>query len=144
MYYRKSRKIQRTLMEIKLYKIKVLHSAPKDSHTSIETYLAAYSDQQVAEWINKNYQHNYWFGYDDEKRQKREYYSNKLEKDITFYEYVIENKGDLEDESGYEDAYYGVTKYGWEEIIIPESTFYIPKLIEFGIAQCVKEDLTDL
>jgi hypothetical protein len=120
---------------MKLYKIKVLHAAPKDSHTSIETYLVAENDEQVADWINQNKQHGYWFGCDDEEKSKTDYFSDKLERDITFYEYVMENKGDLEDESGYDDAYYGVTKWGWEEVEIPESTFYLPKLIEFGIAE---------
>lgn len=36
-----------------LYKIKVLHGAPKDSHTSIETYLIAESDNEVYEFIDE-------------------------------------------------------------------------------------------
>lgn len=48
------------------------------------------------------------------------------------------NKGDLDDEAGWESAYYGVTKYGWEEIC---STNYDEELILIGMKIAV--DITN-
>ena len=101
----------------KLYKIKVLHGAPKDSHTSIECYLVAESEEQVAEYISEEYHSGHWFGYDGDDVEVR--WDDTLENEIPFRDYVMQNKGDLDDEEGWEDAHYGVTKHGWEEVSIP-------------------------
>lgn len=103
----------------KLYRIKVLHGAPKDSHTSTETYLLAEDDEEVAYWIEQNKHHGNWFTPYDGDEPRMCYADDDYLDDedmITFKEWILKNKGDLEDEEGWEDAYYGVTKWGWEEV----------------------------
>lgn len=46
----------------KLYKIKVLHGAPKDSYESIETYIIAENDEEVYNWLKKK---AYWDYYEN-------------------------------------------------------------------------------
>jgi hypothetical protein len=114
-----------------LYRIIVLHAAPKDSHTSTETYLVAESEEAVAEWINKEKCYGYWFGEDGEEPSTR-YADGDYEKEIPFREWVMLKRGDLKDPEGWEDAYYGVTKWGWEPIAAtPED---IATLLRLGIA----------
>ena len=116
---------------MKLYRIIVLHGAPKDTHIATETYLIAEDDTQVAEWINKEKQYGGWFDNED-----LGYYlpgEGGEEKEVSLREWVMANKGDLEDEAGWEDAYYGVTKYGWEEIE-GAGTHDMDRLVELGIA----------
>ena len=109
----------------KLYKIIVLHGAPKDTHTSIEGYVIAKDEEQVYDYINKlNY--GYWenvnktsledLGLDEEERSTCYYLNDDYNNQISFKEWLMAHKGDLDDEAGWEDAYYGVTKYGWEEM----------------------------
>ena len=115
-----------------LFRIIVLHGAPKDSHTSTETYLVANSEEEVAEWINKEKRHGYWFNDDGDEPNMR-YADDNYEKEIPFKEWVMIKRGDHKDEEGWEDAYYGVTKWGWEPIeASPEE---IQTLLKLGIAQ---------
>ena len=115
-----------------LFRIVVLHGAPKDSHKSTETYLVAESEEAVCEWINKEKQHGYWFDEDDESEQNMRYEDDSYEKEIPFREWVMKKRGDLDDEEGWEDAYYGVTKWGWEPI--EASAEDIAVLLRLGIA----------
>lgn len=94
---------------MKLYKIIVLHGAPKSSHTSTEEYILRENDKEVFEYIRLNYTTFLWENSEDFETYEFEDY-NDFKKDI------MENKGDLEHESGWDDAYYGVTKYGWEDM----------------------------
>ena len=96
----------------KLYKIKVLHGAPKDSHESIECYLVAKDDLKVAKWIDKNKCHGCW----SETEETDWFIEGGSDDGVTLWEYIMANNGDLEDENGWEDAYYGVTKWGWEDL----------------------------
>lgn len=93
---------------MKLYKIKVLHGAPKDSHTSIEEYILAEDDLQVFEYLRDGYREYLWSESDFEEGEFETYEELKQN--------ILENRGDLESEEGWEDAYYGITKYGWEEV----------------------------
>ncbi len=118
-----------------LYKIKVLHAAPRDSHTSIETYLIAETDQDVYNFINKKYLFGRW---GDREKDENTKYDDKLNKYIPLEEWILKNQGDLEDEEGWDDAYYGVTKYGWEKVKWIEGSpgggvFHILK--QLGIAE---------
>lgn len=100
---------------MKLYRIIVLHGGPKDSHTSTETYLVAEDEPAVAEWISKNKRFGDWFAdYGDGPEYSLGEYPN--DEVVPFREWVMANKGDLSDENGWEDAYYGVTKWGWEKV----------------------------
>jgi hypothetical protein len=118
-----------------LYRIKVLHGAPKDSHTSIETYLAAKSEEDVANWIEAAKCYGSWFTPSkfSDPEDVRICWSKKREEEISFKEYILENRGDLEDEEGWEDAYYGITKWGWEPMEATEED--IKRLVELEIAE---------
>ncbi len=85
-----------------LYRILQLHGAPKSSATLIKTYILAKDDEEVFKWIQKNSFH--WDNDDYDRKDEWE----EMERDI------LNKKGDLEDDEGWEDAYYGVTKFGWE------------------------------
>jgi len=114
-----------------LYRIIVLHGAPKDSHKSTETYLAAENEGIVADWICENKEHGYWFGDADDPKVRR---LEIQDKQVPFRDYVLINKGDLDDEEGWEDAYYGVTKWGWE-IVNGVTQADIDRLISLEIAE---------
>jgi hypothetical protein len=120
----------------KLYKIKVLHGGPKDSHESIETYLVAENDLEVFDWIDgKNYK--CWSEHEKylEEGEESGYYDETEDKPISMKEWVIANKGDLSDENGWGDAYYGVTKWGWEEVIGEITAMDLETLVYLKIAQ---------
>ena len=89
-----------------LYKIEFTHYAPKDSSSGIKEYILANNDEEVFDYINKNYTWNGWTEREDE-------WGNECQ---TYKEFVLENKGDDEDESLFEDLYYGQTTYSWELI----------------------------
>ncbi len=115
----------------KLFRIIVLHGAPKDSHKSTETYLVAKDDEEVLNFINEAYCFGEWFGGED-CCDNKDYYDDEKEEDITFKEYILRNRGDLSDENGWDNAYYGVTKWGWEEIKATKEEMNV--LIKLGIA----------
>jgi hypothetical protein len=94
---------------MKLYRIIVLHGAPKDSHTSTETYLVAPDEEAVFAFVD-NLRFQAW------SDSEAEIWDEESDKDIPMKEWVMKKKGDLEDEDGWSDAYYGVTKMGWAEV----------------------------
>lgn len=113
-----------------LYRIIVLHGAPKDSHTSTETYLVAENEEQVFNWLDAK-TGGAWTEEPEEGEEPRMRYSAD-ESEIPFRQWIMESRGDLEDEDGWEDAYYGVTKWGWEPIdATPDE---IAVLLKLGIA----------
>ena len=115
-----------------LYRIIVLHGAPKDSHTSTETYLVAENEAAVADWIQREKCYGLWLD-DEEGEEPRTCYADEnCEKEITFREWVMQNRGDLKDEEGWEDAYYGVTKWGWEPVVATPDEIAV--LLKLGIA----------
>ncbi len=117
---------------MKLYRIIVLHGAPKDSHTSTETYLVAESDKRVANWIQTHKRYGEWLD-DSPYEEPRTRYDDEKDREISFREWVMLNRGDLSDDEGWEDAYYGVTKWGWVEVA-PVTPADIERLIDLGIA----------
>lgn len=117
-----------------LFQILVLHGGPKDRHTATETYLVAESEQEVFNWIDKEKNYNSWTEETDEPRMR--FADDSYEKEIPFAEWVMLKRGDLEDDEGWEDAYYGVTKWGWKQI--PASEEDIGRLLSLGIAISAK------
>lgn len=113
-----------------LYKIKILHGAPKDSHESIETYLVAEDDKSVAKWIDREKNFGYWKECTQDGVTR---YDEDSDKEISLWDYVLKNRGDLQDEEGWEDSYYGVTKWGWEPIEATKEQIKV--LLELRIAQ---------
>ena len=96
----------------KLFKIKIFHAAQKDSHTSIETYLIADNEEKVFKWIDKKLNYGNW---ENAKEEEEKEYDEETDDYIPFKDYVMKHKGELDIED-YSDAYYGITRYGWEEI----------------------------
>ena len=123
---------------MKLYRIIVLHAAPKDQHKATETYLVAQDDESVAAWIEGDKFDGNWYtpsdGDEPPMRSIEVEGSNDYEsKEVTFKEFILAKKGDLEDEEGWDDAYYGVTKWGWSEVKGATKTD-MRRLVALGIA----------
>lgn len=114
-----------------LFRVIVLHGAPRDSHTSTETYLVAKDEGEVFAWIDKK-AFGAWTEKDDEEEPNVRYANDDCETEIPFQEWVMMNRGDLEDEEGWDDAYYGVTKWGWEPMKASQSD--IETLLRLGVA----------
>jgi hypothetical protein len=123
-----------------LFRIVVLHGAPKDSHKSTETYLVAENEQAVFDWIDKEKNYGAWTEKDEDAEEPNvRYADDDYEKEIPFREWVMLKRGDLDDEEGWENAYYGVTKWGWEPIeASPED---IAVLLRLGIANTANTEI---
>lgn len=86
-----------------LYRIIVLHGAPKDSHTSTETYLRANDDREVSKWIEDTYFEGHWFTPYESDESPSTRYDEDSDSDVTFHEYILKNRGDLKDDEGWEE-----------------------------------------
>ena len=108
-----------------LYKIKFTHYAPKDSSSGIKEFIIAQNEEGVFNYIDKNHVYDSWTEREDE-------WDNE---DQTYKEFILENKGDDEDESLFENLYYGLTTYGWE--IVEENIGFgdIKILTQLGIIE---------
>lgn len=115
-----------------LFRIIVLHAGPKSSHRSTETYLVAESEDAVCAWIDKNKKYGLWFLEDEDAGPNMRYADDSCKVEIPFREWVMKNRGDLTDDEGWDDAYYGIKKWGWEPI--PAAQDEIAVLIKLGIA----------
>lgn len=116
----------------KLFRILVLAAGPKNSHTSTETFLVANSEQDVFDWVAKNKAPWAW-SEAPEEGQRPNMRCTDDGKDIPFREWVMLKRGDLEDDEGWDEAYYGVTKWGWQPI--ESSPEDIAVLVRLGIAE---------
>ena len=100
-----------------VYKIHVQHFSQKDSHSSIEAFLLADSDEAVYQWVDKK-QYGMYTDRNNEDGLIDIYDSeyNVIGQE-TFKDKMIRIKGEYFDEN-YEpqDCYYGVTIYGWEKL----------------------------
>lgn len=105
----------------KLYKIKVLEGGPKSYKVAIETYLIAENDEVVYNYIDKKLYSDMW--------------SDKEKDDNTFKDTILKNKGDLDD-GNWDDAFYGITKFGWEEVEIKHNCKqeYLDWMVDLKIA----------
>ena len=119
-----------------LYKILFSHTAPKDSEKGIKGYLLAESDEQVYNYIDKEYNCECWKDSDeDEDREPIELYDYNY--DVigteTFKEKILRIKGEMNDEDyDYSDAHYGITLLGWE-VVEENTTKDFTEMIELGI-----------
>lgn len=106
-----------------LYKIEFRHYGPKDNDEGIKEFCLFNNDEELFNYIDRNYALDRWTEGEDE-------WGNE---DQTYKEFILKNKGDDEDESLFEDLYYGLTTYSWElvkENILDEDT---NKLVELNI-----------
>jgi len=99
---------------MKLYKILFEHYAPKDSHGGIHSFIVANSDEEVYEHVNKI---AYWDDDDEVHRTSHEEWEFPCDGDCESYARadIIKRRGDIGYENGLEDAYYGVTQWGWDK-----------------------------
>jgi hypothetical protein len=100
------------------------------------TYLLANNDEQVYSFIDKEYNYECWKNNEeDTDRELIEIYDEHYNVigTKTFKEYILEIKGEMNDESyDYSDAYYGITLYGWE--LLEENVSYdFTEMIKLGI-----------
>lgn len=101
-----------------LYKILFAHSAPKDTKEGIETYLLAENDEEVYNYIDKEYNYECWRDQEEDHEIFTLYDEdcNRIGTE-TFHEKIMRLKGEIEDEDyDYSDAYYGITLYGWKVV----------------------------
>jgi len=101
-----------------LYKITFSHTAPKDQEKGIKDYLLAENDEQVYNYVDKTFNYECWKDSDEDKdREPIELYDDDYNAigNETFKEKILRIKGEQNDEEYYyDDAYYGITLYGWE------------------------------
>lgn len=112
---------------LKLYKIKVTHYAPRDSHTSIQEFVVANNDKEVFEYLAKGYA--YWEDILDC------WGSEPNEEMLEEYNNIYENKGDYRE---VDDLYYGATQYSWEEVELKDASV-IELMVANGIAKKIVE-----
>ncbi len=116
-----------------LYRILVRHGGPKASHTAVETYLVAENEEQVVAWITRERQSGQWLEDEEGQEPQTRMTDGPPFDEISFRDYVMAHRGDIDDDEGWDDAYYGVTKWGWEEVPALEEAF-INQAIAAGIA----------
>jgi hypothetical protein len=123
---------------MKLYRIKTLHAAPKDIHHSIMGYVIAEDDKAVMKYIDENYCYDKWADAIKDEQTVTEYpdddFDNPVE--ISYENWILKHKGDLEDDD-WSDAFYGITKFGWEEVTVPnypDNGNFFDDLVVSGIA----------
>ena len=101
-----------------IYKIIVQHFSEKDSHTSIEVFLLAESDEAVYQWVDKEKCYE-MYSERDEEDGLIDIYSDDYEVigQETFKEKMLRIGGEYFDEDYVpQDLYYGDTIYGWEKL----------------------------
>ena len=107
---------------MKLYKILIEHCAPRDRIVAVAGYLYAENDRDVYFYVDKHLNYDAWEDRHDEAIENEEpfYIYDDDYNEIgaeTYRERLIRLRGSMNDEnSSYDDAYYGVTHYGWEEL----------------------------
>lgn len=108
-----------------LYKILFSHTGPKDSETGIKTYVLAKNDEDVYEWIasepdvnDDGHLFNSWKDKEDDEEEFDIYDDNyNVIGTENFKEKIIRLNGEIyDDDHDYDDAYYGITLFGWELI----------------------------
>lgn len=117
---------------MKLYRIKTAHAAPKNIHRSIMGYVIAENDEQVLFFIDKEYGYGLW---KDRMENEDEY--EPVDGSSCYKEWLLKNNGNLNDED-WSDAYYGVTKFGWEEVSLRVIDLnFLQNLVLCGIAKII-------
>ena len=118
-----------------IYKIIVQHFSQKDSHTSIEVFLLAESDEAVYQWVDKEKCYE-MYSERDEEDGLIDIYSDDYEVigQETFKEKMLRIGGEYFDED-YEpqDLYYGDTIYGWEKLESDMLDIEIEALKKLGV-----------
>ena len=118
-----------------IYKIIVQHFSQKDSHTSIEVFLLAESDEAVYQWVDKEKCYE-MYSERDEEDGLIDIYSDDYEVigQETFKEKMLRIGGEYFDEDYVpQDLYYGDTIYGWEKLESDMLDIEIEALKKLGV-----------
>ena len=118
-----------------IYKIIVQHFSEKDSHTSIEVFLLAESDEAVYQWVDKEKCYE-MYSERDEEDGLIDIYSDDYEVigQETFKEKMLRIGGEYFDEDYVpQDLYYGDTIYGWEKLESDMLDIEIEALKKLGV-----------
>lgn len=117
-----------------LYRVNVRHFSEKDSHDAIEVFIAAKDDECVYKWIDELIG-GLW-------SERNEYtglinvYNDEFDVigQETYKEKMMRLKGEFYDE-GLEisDRFYGVTLYGWTQVICEDIDLKLNSLNDIGI-----------
>jgi len=102
---------------MKLHKIMLRHSAPKDSVEVVFKYVLANSEQEILDEIDKpmgGFTYGAWQEDDSVYEQYDANYNFVCEE--TYLQRMLRLRGEFNDEdASYDDAYYGVEHWGWDE-----------------------------
>lgn len=121
----------------KLYTVLVRHVAPKDSHDAIEALVIADDEVALRDRIDREFNYDRWAERDADGETWEvcgEEQCGELAEE-TVLERMLRLRGDFNDDDNdslYEDAYYGCTLYGWDlgVELAPEQ---IPVLLSLGM-----------
>jgi len=122
-----------------LYRILFTHSGPKSNKSGIETYLLADNEDEVYDFVDKEYNYDGW-EITEKDNEVLEIYDDDYNVIGTesFKEYIKRIRGEMNDENyDYSDAYYGITLYGWECVDEDVSSEY-DLLVKLGVVKIIK------
>lgn len=121
---------------MKLHKILIRYWAPKGSYTGTAGYVIAENEQRILEQLDNsdyNYTYGAWAENGDAYEITDEHY--RVIGTETYLQRMLRLRGEYaDDEASVDDAYYGVTHYGWDEgvEIAPHDAMV---LVRLGVAQ---------
>lgn len=104
---------------MKLFKILIRHCSPKDCEEAIHSWVIAADEPAVLAYVDKELAYGCW----------TDQHNDSLDEPLTIYdkdyneigtenylERMLRVRGEFFDpDASFDDAYYGVTHYGWEE-----------------------------
>lgn len=123
---------------MKLFKIVIRHCAPRDKKEAIVTWLISHDDEAVMHYIDRELMSGTWSDRQEDSKEERLAIYNEESEIIGrefYFERMLRVRGEFfDDNASYDDAYYGVTHYGWEPgiDITPEQC---ATLLALGVAK---------
>ena len=125
-----------------LYRIDVEHVGPKDSHKSIECFLLANNDEDVYKYLDEKL-FGLWSGRHKDQQEEPDPEDRFLNIENEYYEVIgretykqlyMRVKGELNDKDrSYDDAFYGITFYGWHLLQSGVNNDQIKNITNLGI-----------
>lgn len=122
-------------MRARLHAITFVHASPKDQKGGIVTYVLADTEESVRDGIDTTYNYGCWRDKDGDGPVNVYDDDYNLTGTESYLTKMLRLRGSQNDEdASYEDAYYGVTHYGWTEPVeVSDSDAEV--LLRLGVAQ---------